>query len=338
MLRSELEVGNKLIASGTRPYLIAEVGSNFDQSIDKAKKLIDVAAESGADAVKFQLFSADKLYPKGGELHGIFKSVELNPDWVPKLNQHAHDSGLHFLASAFDLASVNILEAIDVPAHKIASSEVTNWRMLYKLAQTGKPLIISTGMSDMVDIEEAINICIGAGNNKIALMQCGSLYPLPINLTNLKVIESLRNRFNCPIGFSDHTLGQVAGITALGVGSVIFEKHFTLDKKSLGPDHFYALEPNELKAYFSSICEAYDSLGTGDKFLLQGECEVGRREGLYLARDMSQGEIISFEDIEIKRPAAGLRSRYAAFVIGAILNQAVKKGQPLSWDHLDFSD
>lgn len=338
MLKNELKIADTSVGGTAPPYLIAEVGSNFDKSLDKARRLIDVAAEAGANAVKFQLFRADALYPNRDDLYDIFKSIELDVEWVPLLDQHARDQGLHFMASAFDMESVDALEAINVLAHKVASSEATKLGFIHKLASTGKPLIISTGMCDMVDVEEAVNVCLGANNRQIILMQCGSMYPLPKNLANLRVIQTLARQFNCPVGFSDHTLGFVAAIAAVGLGATVFEKHYTLDKKGAGPDHFYALEPEELKFYISSIREAHEAMGSGEKYMLPKERELGRREGLYLARNMAKGETIAVSDIVAKRPAIGMRARYASAIVGATLTQAVEKDQPLSWEVLNFGE
>jgi N,N'-diacetyllegionaminate synthase len=336
LLKNELNIGGTFVGGSAAPFVIAEVGSNFDKNLDKARKLIDVAKEAGANAVKFQLFRADVLYPNGDGLYDIFKSIELDAEWVPVLDKHAREQGLHFMASAFDMGSVDVLEAAKTPAHKVASSETTNLGFLHKLASTGKPMIISTGMCDMVDVEEAVNTCLGAGNSQVVLLQCGAMYPLPNELVNLRVIQSLARRFNCPVGFSDHTLGQVAAITAVGLGATVFEKHYTLDKKGAGPDHFYALEPDELKSYISAIREAHEALGSSEKQMLPKERELGRREGLYLARNMAKGETITAADIVIKRPAVGLRARYASAVVGATLAQAVEKDRPLNWDALSF--
>ena len=336
MLKNELNIGGTTVGGSAAPYVIAEVGSNFDKNLDKARKLIDVAKEAGANAVKFQLFRADVLYPNRDGLYDIFKSIELDAEWVSVLDKYAREQGLHFMASAFDMGSVDVLEAVKTPAHKVASSETTNLGFLHKLASTGKPMIISTGMCDMVDVEEAVNTCLGAGNSQVVLLQCGAMYPLPNELVNLRVIQSLARRFNCPVGFSDHTLGQVAAITAVGQGATVFEKHYTLDKKGAGPDHFYALEPDELKSYIAAIREAHEALGSGEKQMLPKERELGRREGLYLARNMAKGETINAADIVIKRPAVGLRARYAGAVVGATLAQAVEKDQPLNWDVLTF--
>jgi sialic acid synthase SpsE len=155
-------------------------------------------------------------------------------------------------------------------------------------------------------------------------------------LVNLRVIQSLAQRFNCPVGFSDHTLGQVAAVTAVGLGATVVEKHYTLDKKGMGPDHFYALEPNELRSYVAAIHEAHEALGSGEKQMLPKEMELGRREGLYINRNMAKGETITVTDILIKRPAVGLRARYVSAVVGATLTESLKKDQPLTWNALTF--
>lgn len=335
-MKTQIKISQTPISEDSKPYIIAEVGSNFDKNLGKAKKLIDLAAASGANAVKFQLFKADILYPNKDDLYEIFKSIELNAEWVPLLNKHAIAQGLHFIASAFDLTSVEILEKVNVPAHKVASSEVTNLALVHKLASTKKPIIISTGMCDMVDVQNAVNVCKGLGNNKIILLQCGALYPLPVEQVNLKVIKTLSTCFKCPVGFSDHTLGEVAATTAVGLGAKVFEKHFTLDKSSTGPDHFYALEPQELKSYVRSIHEANENLGSSEKYMLENEREIGRRDGLYINRKMLKGDALSKNDIKIMRPALGLRARYASNLLGATLNRDMKEGEPIKWEDISF--
>lgn len=336
MLRNELKIGGTSVGGGAAPYVIAEAGSNFNQDLDTARRLIDVAAEAGANAVKFQLFRADALYPNGGELYDIFKSIELNSEWVPVLAKHARERGLHFTASAFDIQSFEVLEAIGVPLHKVASSETTNLQFLHRVAASGKPVVISTGMCDMVDVEEAVNICLGVGNDQVMLLQCGAMYPLPPELANLRVLTSFAERFGCPVGFSDHTLGQATATAAVALGGTVIEKHFTLDRNAKGPDHFYALEPGELKAYVAALHEAHQALGHPVKEMLPKERELGRREGLYTARAMKEGEVVTAADVVVKRPAIGLRARYVATVVGAIVSKPVEKDRPLTWDVLSF--
>jgi len=336
VLEKSIQIGQTRLGGAEPPYIIAEAGSNFNQSLDTALHLIDAAAEAKADAVKFQLFSADVLQPQGGELHAIFKSVELNPDWVPKLAAHAGHQGLHFSASAFDFGSLDVLEAIGVPFHKVASSETTNLAFVHRVAATGKPVVLSTGMCDVVDVEEAVAVCVAAGNAKVILLQCGAMYPLPADLANLRIIRSFADRFGGVVGYSDHTLGSASAAAAVGLGALVFEKHFTLDRTAKGPDHSYALEPGELKAYVAGIREAHAALGSAVKDMLPDERKFGRREGLYASRPIAVGETLAAADIVMKRPALGLRSRYAAVVVGASLKRSIQKDEPLTWDHLTF--
>lgn len=331
MLTKRFDVSSREIVAGGKPYVIAEAGSNFNQSLDTAKRLIDVAADARADAVKFQLFSAQKLYPAGGPVYEIMKSVELNPDWVPKLLEHAKSRSLAFLASAFDLGSLEILEAAGVAAHKVASSEAVNLPLLAAMARTGKPIFFSTGMCDLADISLALETIKSEGNNNVSLMQCGARYSLPDEQVNLRVIQTYAAAFGGPVGFSDHTLARDAAVAAVALGAVTFEKHFTLDRKSEGPDHFYALEPGELSDYVAALHRTYAALGDGEKAMLPEEREVGRRDGLHMRRAIAAGEKLSSDDIEVRRPAIGMRGRDLAHAIGAVARHKIEAGAPLKW-------
>ena len=330
------DIGSVRVANGGNPFIIAEAGSNFNQSLDTALKLIDVAADCGADAVKFQLFQAGELYPADSEMYNLFKAVELNPDWVGKLFIHARDRKIQFLASAFDRKSVDVLDAVGVPAHKIASSETTNMALLGYIAAKHVPMIISTGMCDLVDVTDSINICEAAGNNRIALLQCVTMYPLPPELANLRVMELFKDVFSCPVGFSDHTLGIAASIAAVARGASIIEKHFTLDKNAQGPDHFYALEPSELNLLVASAREAHVALGQPVKDLAPEERRLGRREGLYAARRISKGQKLGAGDISVRRPAVGLRARYRDTIVGSVAQEDLEKDAPITWEQIRF--
>ena len=332
ILNPSFKIENRMVGINTSPYLIAEAGSNFNQDLDIARRLIDAAVNAGADAVKFQLFRSDLLYPEGGKMYEIFKSIELSSEWVPILSNHSRELGIAFFASAFDRDSVDVLTAAGVQAFKAASSETGNLPLLRYMASRGKPIIISTGMCDMVDVEEAVNICLSAGNCDVALLQCGAVYPLPPASANLRVLRHFMERFGCPSGFSDHTLGSAAAFAAVGLGANIIEKHFTLDRNAEGPDHFYALEPKELTQFVSGVREAYAAIGSSEKGLLPKEREIGRRDGLYLLRGMKRGEVITDKDIKVKRPAIGLRSPYLQTIIGARLARSVEKDAPITWD------
>lgn len=331
MLNKEIDFNGRLVSATQRPYVVAEIGSNFDQSLDQAKRLIDVAAKAGADAAKFQLFRAELMYPPGTEAYDVFKSIELNPEWVPELRAHAEDQKLAFAASPFDLQSLAVLEDAGAHFHKIASSEATNFPLLEAVAGTGKPMLLSTGMCDMIDVTEAVNICVANGNSDVILLQCAAEYPMPPEHANLAVLDVFRSQFGGLAGFSDHTLESAVPIAAVARGAVVIEKHITLDKQGAGPDHFYAMEPTQFSSLVKQLMDAWDSVGNGHKTLSIAERETGRREGLYAARDIAEGEIISAEDVEVKRPALSLRARYRDLVIGARASRTIKAGEALAW-------
>ena len=333
-LAAAFSIGGKRVANGAPPFVVAEAGSNFDQSLDTAYRLIDAAAEAGADAVKFQLFRAESLYPEGTEGYRAFKAVELDPDWVQDLDRHAHERGLPFLASAFDTRSVDVLEAVEVPAHKVASSEATNRALLAYMAAKGRPILLSTGMCDMVDVHEAVDLCVASGNERVVLLQCGTVYPLAPAAANLKVMDLFRETFGGPVGFSDHTLGRAAAVAAVARGAAVIEKHFTLDRTAKGPDHAYALEPADLKRLIAEVREAHQALGAPVKEMLPEERQFGRRDGLYAARDIDAGETIAAADIRVERPALGLRARYRDAVTGTRAARPIKADAPIAWEDL----
>lgn len=336
MLVDRFSVAGKNVEAGGEPYVIAEAGSNFNQSMDTALKLVDAAAAAGADAVKFQLFKAEVLYPDRGPVYDVLKSVELDASWLPKLAAHASVQGLAFFASAFDLQSLAALEAAKVPAHKVASSEAVNLPLIAAMARTGKPIFFATGMCDLADIATALDVIASEGNENISLMQCGARYPLPDDATNLRVIKAYRAAFGGPVGFSDHTLGRDAAIAALALGASTFEKHFTLDRQADGPDHFYAMEPGELKDYVSKLRDIFAGLGTGVKTMLPEEKAVGRREGLHARRPIPAGKALTADDIEMKRPATGMRGRDFMRAIGATARHDIAAGSPINWSDIRF--
>jgi N,N'-diacetyllegionaminate synthase len=331
MLAEKFTVADRTVERDGKPYVIAEAGSNFNQSRDTARALIDVAAKAGADAVKFQLFKASVLYPDGGQVHDILRSVELDASWVPDLASYARSHGIAFLASAFDLQSLAVLEAVGVPAHKVASSEATNVQLLAAMARTGKPIFLATGMCDLTDVTAALAVIVSEGNRQVSLMQCGSVYPLPEEQANLRVIDTFASAFGGPVGFSDHTLGCNAAVAAVARGAVSFEKHFTLDRKSPGPDHSYALEPPELVNYVASLHRTHAALGDGVKDMLPQERSVGRREGLHARKRIEAGARLTADDIEVRRPATGIRARDLALAVGAVSRGVIEAGEPIRW-------
>ena len=267
----KIKIYNRLISSTSPPYVIAEIGSNFDQSLNKALRLINVAKNCGADAVKFQLFSGKKLYPNNKKMRKLFEKHELNPKWISILKKHCLKIRIHFFLSVFDEESLDVIIKNKIKLFKIASSEITNLSLLKKIAMQKKPIFVSTGMSDLDDVKRALKVTKSQKNNKIILMQCGSLYPLDDEKVNLNVLDTFKKKFKCILGFSDHTLGCDAAMVALGKGSVVFEKHITLNKKNPGPDHHYAMNPQEFKTYVRKLKNCYKMLGDSEKKMLDDE-------------------------------------------------------------------
>ena len=338
MLQDTFFIGGVEITVAGKPYIIAEIGSNHDQSIDKAFSMIDVAAEAGAHAVKFQLFKADKMYPAGTKMYDIFKSIELNIDWLAKLVKHCQKASVQFMASPFDEESTLLLEDIGVNSYKIASSEIVKPGLLSYIASFNKPLFISTGMCDSVDVYDAVECCIRVGNTQVALLQCGAMYPIPVEHVNLRVMDTFSSFYGCPVGFSDHTTGMAAAVAAVGRGACVIEKHITLDRNSDGPDHFFAMEPDELKIFIQMINDAYTCLGSPEKRMLPDERAQGRREGLYAACDIAEGEILKEKDIMIQRPAGGIRKRHYQTILGSISKKSFVAGDALEWNGLTLKD
>ena len=263
MLKPEFEVLGKRIGPGAPAYVIAEAGSNHDKSLDTARRLIDAAAAAKCDAVKFQLFDTDELYSPDHANYQLFKSIELPADWLESLKSHAEAGGLAFFASVFDRRSADRVEAVGVPAYKIASSETTKLDLLAHIAAKGKPLFVSTGMCDLVDVMEAVACCERNGNTRIALLQCVAIYPLRPEDAHIAVMDIFRRQFTCPVGYSDHVLGTTIAVAAAARGANVIEKHITLDRNSPGPDHSYAIEPDELADMVLQIREAEIAIGDG---------------------------------------------------------------------------
>jgi sialic acid synthase SpsE len=328
MSNSIIFPNKKKISLVNKPYIIAEIGSNFNQNFVKAKKLILQAKYCGVDAVKFQLFKSKKLYPDDKKMYKIFKSTELNPKWIPKLKKFAEKCKLDFLCSCFDLESAKILYNYNLRIHKIASSEIENYDLSSYLIKTKKPILLSTGMSDIKDVKNILKIAKKFKNNKIVIMQCTSMYPLSDSDVNLNVLKTYA-RFGYVLGFSDHTLNEVASLTAVGLGARVFEKHFTLNKKDKGPDHIISINPKEMKNYVKKINQAFIQLGSDKKDLVPFEKKFCRRKGVYFSKSLKRGTKIKKNFLKIKAPAMGLRARDINSAIGKVLKKNVYTNKAL---------
>ncbi len=333
----KVKIEGRNIGQGEKTFIIAEIGSNHDRNLEQAIKMIDIAKSSGVDAVKFQIFKAENFYSRKDPLYDIMKKNELPWEWLEGLHEYARKNKLIFLASPFDEESIALLCRIGVPAIKWASSETVNLPLLRYAALKKKLMLISTGMCNLADIYEAIEVVRSTGNRDMALLQNTSLYPTKPEEVNLFAMDTLKNAFKVPVGFSDHTLGYFIPLAAVARGACIIEKHFTLSRKLKGPDHFYAVEPNELGEMVRAIREIELSLGVYDKSMLPRERKVARRYSLIAKKDILRGSKITKDVIEVKRPALGIDPRFISAVLGTKAKKKISKGKSINWDEISDS-
>jgi len=338
--------------------IIAEAGVNHNGSIGLAYKLINVAKKAGADAVKFQTFKtenmistfADKVERRKKTSSSkkyqfeVIKKLELSYEDFRKIKKYCDKKGILFLSTPFDCESVDFLEDL-VPLYKIGSGEITNLPFLDYVARKGKPIILSTGMSTMGEIEEAINVILHTIKSTsshlaikfspLTLLHCVSKYPTDYEEVNLKAMLTLKEIFKMPVGYSDHTLGIEIPIAAVALGAKVIEKHFTLDRNLIGPDHRASLEPNELMAMVVSIRNIEKALGNGVKKPIQSEFEVMRvaRKSLIAKRDIRLGEVVNEKDIAIKRPGTGISPKFKNVIKGMVAKKAINYDEPFRWEH-----
>ena len=344
-----VKIEDRLIGEEEPSFIIAEAGSNHNGSLEQARKMIDVAAESGADAIKFQIFKAESLYSKytpefsylkGKSTYELIKSIETPREWIKELAGYCKEKGIVFLASVFDFEAVDLLDKY-VPAFKIASFEITDLELIKYAAEKGKPMIISTGMANLSEIEDAINAIKSVGNDDIddiddiILLHCNSLYPTPIEIVNLKAIETMRTAFKVPVGFSDHTLGIHIPIAAVAMGACVIEKHFTLDRNLPGPDHSFAIEPDELKEMVNCIRNVEKARGSGIKEKSELESEemyIKARRSIHAKVDILKGTKITRDMLIIKRPGYGIRPKFIDIVVGRDVKKDIKEDEWITWD------
>ena len=339
----EVKIGNKKIGEDHPTYIIAEIGSNHDRNFNIAKKLIDIAADAGADAVKFQSFKAEKLFSKKTpkistykkEPFELLKSLEMPREWHKKLSDYTINKNLHFLSSPFDYEAVDELDKVGVPAFKIGSCEITDLDLLAYIAKKKKTIILSTGMATLGDIEEALETIKSKGNKNIILLHCNTLYPTPPKIVNLNAIKTLSTAFKFPVGFSDHTLGIHISIAAVAKGANLIEKHFTI-KRRPEPDHFFSIEPKELKTMIKNIREIELAFGSGEKVRSREEDEnyIKGRRSIIAARDIPEGKVIERKDLIIKRPGMGIHPKYINIVIGRRAKKKIYYDDWITWDKI----
>jgi N-acetylneuraminate synthase/N,N'-diacetyllegionaminate synthase len=331
-------------------FIIAEAGVNHNGSIELALQLVDAAKASGADAVKFQTFRAERLASRAAHKAAyqerttastesqfqMLQRLQLDVAAHRRLIDRCKQVGIQFLSSPFDMESVDLLAEMDLPLFKVPSGEITNLAFLQHIARKGKPMIVSTGMSTLGEVEEAVQVLRDAGATQVTLLHCVTEYPAPYNEINLRAMQTLKAAFGLPVGYSDHTPGIEIAVAAVALGAEVIEKHLTLDRALPGPDHHASLEPAEFARMVSSIRHVEQSLGTGIKAPVP--CEVPNiavaRKSVVAARALAVGHRLTAADLEIKRPGNGLAPKLLPALIGRTLRVSVREEELLDWDHL----
>ncbi|HEX9605710.1 MAG TPA: pseudaminic acid synthase [Gemmatimonadaceae bacterium] len=347
-MTAHIEIGRRRIGVGEPVYCIAEVSANHHQNFETAVRIVQAAKDAGADAVKLQTYTPDTItiqsnrecFQVGGgtlwdgrSLYDLYKEAYTPWEWQPKLKRVADDLGMQCFSSAFDASAVDFLETMNVPAHKVASFELVDLPLIQKMASTGKPLIMSTGMATIEEIEEAVTAARRSGATQIALLKCTSAYPAPAEEMNLRTIPELARRFDLPVGLSDHTMGIAVPVAAVSLGACIIEKHLTLSRAVGGPDSAFSLEPEDFKAMVEGVRTAEKALGSIHFGVSERESRsrVFRRS-LFVVRDLKKGEKFTSENVRSIRPGDGLHTRHLAEVLGKTAALDIVRGTPLNWD------
>jgi pseudaminic acid synthase len=347
-MAEHVTIGSRSVGIGQPTYVIAELSANHNQKFDQAVKIVAAAKDAGADAVKLQTYTADtitiqsdkKYFRVGGgtlwdgrSLHDLYGEAYTPWEWQPRLKRVANDLGLDLFSTPFDATAVDFLEEMKVPAHKVASFEIVDIPLIQKIARTGKPMIISTGMATLEEIDEAVKAARAAGATQIALLKCTSAYPAAPEEMNLRTIPELSRRFGVPAGLSDHTMGVAVPVAAVALGACIIEKHLTLSRSEPGPDSAFSLEPHEFKAMVDSVRVAEKALGAVQFGCSPKEARSKMfRRSLFVVRDVKRGEPFTAENLRSIRPGHGLHTRHMSEVLGQRARQDIERGTPLSWD------
>ena len=343
-----MEIAGRRIGAGAPCYVIAEAGANHNRDLDMARALIDVAADAKADAVKFQVYSGKTLYstktPRfkylegidDKETHEILEAAAMPREWLPELAGYARSKEIQFFATPFDAAAVDELADVGVPCFKIASFELVDLELIAAVAARGLPVILSTGMATYGEVEDALGAARRAGAEDVALLRCASLYPAPPHVMNLNAMATMRQAFGVPVGLSDHTEGIHVPVAAAALGMEIIEKHFTLDRSLPGPDHPFAIEPDELRAMVSGIRDVEAALGHGR---LEGPSEEEAGEMYQLARrsiiaatDIPAGTVITREHLTVKRPGFGIAPKHIGIVVGRTAKVDIEFDDIVTWE------
>lgn len=343
---NEFEIGHVKIGANSKPFVIAEMSGNHNQSLERALQIVDAAADAGAHALKLQTYTADTITMKnvytisdpnslwhGKELHDLYKEAYTPWEWHQPIFERAKSRGMLAFSSPFDETSVDFLETLNVPAYKIASFENNHHPLLIKVAKTGKPVIMSTGVSSVAETDESVRVLRENGCKNLILLKCTSTYPASPENTNLRTIPHLQQLFNCVVGLSDHTMGIGASVAAVALGARVIEKHFTLRRADGGVDSAFSLEPEELKSLVIETERAFLALGEIQYGVQKAEGKsLFFKRSIYVAEDIAEGEVFTEKNLRVIRPGDGLHPRYYLSLIGKKASKDLKKGTPLRFD------
>jgi N-acetylneuraminate synthase len=352
MKPTSFDIAGRLVGPDHPPLVIAEVSANHLGRIDRALETIEAAAACGAHAIKIQTYTADTITIdhdgpgfrieeglwKGRTLHALYREAETPFEWHEALFARAAELGVPIFSTPFDYTAVDLLESLGAPAYKIASFEVTDLPLIARVAQTGKPIILSTGMANLAEIHDAVRTAREHGNTGLALLHCLSSYPAPIEEADLRTVPHLGESFSAIPGLSDHTPGTACAVAAVALGARVIEKHFTLSRADGGPDSAFSLEPDEMTRLVEDCTAAFQALGRV-RYDLAG-CERGSvtyRRSLYIVKDIGAGEVLTPDHVRSIRPGHGLAPKWYGEVIGRPATRALKRGEPLAMDMVDWN-
>lgn len=350
-MNKTVKIGNYSVGPGQRPFIIAEMSGNHNQSLERALAIVDAAAAAGAHALKLQTYTADTMTLEseagefmisdteslwnGRDLYSLYKQACTPWEWHKKIFDRASGLGMVGFSTPFDESAVDFLETLDVPAYKIASFENTDLPLIRYVAETGKPMIISTGMASAAEIDECVQVCHQAGCHDLILLKCTSTYPAEPEDTNILTIPHMRELFSCNVGLSDHTMGIGVAVASIALGAPVIEKHFTLSRSDGGVDSDFSVEPDELRSLVIECERAWKSLGMVSYGPTEKElASIRYRRSIFIIDDLKKGDVLTENNIRRLRPSVGLEAKYYDLVLGKKLKADVSRGMALAWEML----
>lgn len=348
-MKKEIRIGRHVIAEGSPTYMVAEMSANHNMDFGRAKAIIKAAKESGADAIKIQTYTPDTItidsdMPafrtkgiwEGRTLYELYGKAYTPWEWQKELRDYANELELDFFSSPFDLTAVDFLEGLEVPAYKVASFEINDIPFIRKIARTKKPVIMSTGIARLEDIDLAVRTCREEGNDKVILLKCISSYPAPYENMNLRVIPNMEQTFDCICGLSDHSMGMEIAVAAVSLGAKVIEKHFTLNRADGGEDSQFSMEPQEFAEMVREVRNVEKALGkvTYDLNAEQLDSRIYSRS-LFVVKDIKKGEIFTEDNVRSIRPGIGMHTKHWEEILGKTARCDVKKGTPMDWKYVE---